>query len=83
MADKAATVGETTIVDGANRMAREVAKAQKQSDDRAVLAEARSFARAADLLLRTADRVLAETRQGRKETAAVLDRLEARLAPHG
>ena len=51
--------------------------------DRALLAEAKTFASAADLLLRTADQVLAQTRQGRKETAELLDRLEARLASHG
>jgi hypothetical protein len=82
MADKADIVAET-VVERANRTGREAPKTQKHSYDRAVLAEARSFAQAADSLLRTADRVVAETRQGRKETAALLDRLEARLVSHG
>jgi hypothetical protein len=73
----------------ARATAREIARAKKtaraktQAHDHAVLTNAKIFARAADRLLRTADQVLAETRQGRKETAELLERLEARLASHG
>jgi len=62
---------------------REIARARGYSQDRMMLGEAKMFAWAAGRLLRTADQVLAETRQGRKETADLLERLEARLASHG
>ena len=59
------------------------AKVRRDSLDRVVPGRGKTFAWAADRLLRTADQVLAETRRGRKETAELLDRLEARLASHG
>ncbi len=44
---------------------------------------ATEFKRAADRLLAVADEALAEAREGRTQTRAILDRLEARLASHG
>ena len=83
VANKAVTAAETVIIDSANSTAREIAKIRRHSHNRALLAEAKKLAWAADRLLHTADQVLAETRQGGKETAELLDRLEARLASHG
>lgn len=71
------------IIESANPSARKIARVRRHSQDRAMLAEAGTFAGVVDRLLRTADQALAETREGRKETVALLDRLEARLASHG
>ena len=86
MANKAVTAAETAEnreVAAAVSFLDRIGKAQRHSQDRALLLVAKTFARTAGRLLRTADQVLEETRQGRKETAELLDRLEARLASHG
>jgi hypothetical protein len=44
---------------------------------------AAKFRRASDQLLAVADQTLAEIREGKEQTRALLDRLEARLASHG